>query len=97
MVLDNFFYLPAVSTPDDHLTGILVQPNAARNQQKPTVALGHTRNFVGMPVELIHFGPECVLDQVVIIRGNSKVNLNLFRPVLFVIFLNYLFLFIVVI
>ncbi len=63
------------------------------------MAFADVLKFVGMTVEFVHFWPECVLNKVVVMRRDGKVDLFGFFKVNFCLFdiLSFFVIFIVVI
>ena len=52
---------------------------------------------MGMTIKLVHFRPESVLDQVVVIRRNSKINFGLFGIVNFFLLIDGFLLLIIIV
>lgn len=63
------------------------------------MAFADVLKFMGMTVEFVHFWPECVLDKVVVMRRDGKVDFFGFFKVNFCLFdiLSFFVIFIVVI
>ncbi len=90
---------PSLSVPNDDTRGLFVKSIAGAGHKLAIVAFADILKFVGMTVEFVHFRPERVLDKVVVMRRDGKVDLFGFFKVNFGLFdiLRFFVIFIVVI
>jgi hypothetical protein len=85
VVWNNLVDFPGSGVPNYNTGGFLVESVAASGHEITVMAFAHVLKLMGMAIKFVHFGPKCMLDQVIVMRRNSKVDFLGFLKVNFLL------------
>lgn len=77
MVRKNLKHLPRARVPDDDAGCLFVESTAGRSHEQASGVSAKALYLMRMSVKLVHLGPECVLDEIVLMRWVSEIQFDL--------------------
>lgn len=96
-MLNDLSDLPLIEIPNNYITGNFGQAIAARSHQLSFITFCQTRNLMRVTIKLIHFWPESMLYQIVIMRRKIEVNFIIFNILRSLLNIYLLFFFVIII
>ena len=90
--------LPGMSVPNDNAWCFLIKSVATSGHKLAVVTSAHIFQLMRMSIQFVHFRPKCMLDQVIVMRRNAKINfLRLLEVNLFLLNIFSLLIFFIVV